>query len=55
MANLLKYLTREIRRPFNRSYAFKRMREYHSNPRSLNETVDWAINFGGGGGQDGLP
>jgi cephalosporin hydroxylase len=49
MTNLLKNLTRAIRRPFNRSFAFKRMREYHASPRTLNETVNWAMNFGGGG------
>ena len=49
MTNLLKNLTRAIRRPFNRSFAFKRMREYHASSRNLNETVDWAMNFGGGG------
>jgi len=49
MTNSLKNLTRAIRRPFNRSFAFKRMHEYHASPRTLDETVDWAMNFGGGG------
>ncbi len=49
MGKALKTLSRTLRIPFNRRFAFKRLQEYHSQPRSLVETVDWAMNFGGGG------
>jgi len=49
MKTPLNKLTRLIRLPFNMSYANKRLAEYHSRPRSLEEVLDWAINFGGGG------
>ena len=42
-------LSRRIRAPFNRRSALRRLREYHASPRSLKETVDWAMNFGGKG------
>lgn len=45
----MKKLSRYLRLPFNRAYAERRLREYHARPRSLEETVDWAMNFGGGG------
>jgi len=44
-----KTLMRNIRRPFNRRSAFKKLAEYHSKERSLDERIDWAMNFGGGG------
>ncbi len=44
-----KTLLRNIRRPFNRRSAFKRLAEYHAKDRSLEERIDWAMNFGGGG------
>lgn len=49
MKPLLKKLSRAIRHPFNVRYAEKRLAEYHARPRSLEEVVDWAMNFGGGG------
>ena len=49
MPKLLKKISRTLRIPFNRYFAFKRLQEYHSQPRSLAETIDWAMNFGGGG------
>jgi len=49
MASLLKRLSRRLRLPFNMRYAERRLREYHSKTRTLNEVVDWAMNFGGGG------
>lgn len=49
MTNTLKVLSRRLRIPFNRRYAFRRLSEYHARPRSLEETVDWAMRFGGGG------
>ena len=45
----LKQLSRTLRIPFNRHRAFNRLKEFHSRPRSLEETVHWAMNFGGGG------
>jgi predicted O-methyltransferase YrrM len=38
-----------LRQPFNKIYAMRRLKEYHSKPRSLDEVVDWAMHFGGGG------
>ena len=49
MSKFLKTLSRRLRQPFNSRYAHRRLREYHSKPRSLEEVVDWAMNFGGGG------
>ena len=49
MSKALKKLSRILRAPFNRRFAFKRLKEYHSQPRSLASTIDWAMNFGGGG------
>jgi predicted O-methyltransferase YrrM len=42
-------LSRRIRAPFNRRWALRRLQEYHAAPRSLEQTVDWAMNFGGKG------
>jgi len=44
-----KTLLRNLRRPFNRRSAFKRLAEYHSVDRSLDERIGWAMRFGGGG------
>lgn len=49
MKPILKKLSRALRHPFNARYAYKRLKEYHSKPHSLEEVVDWAMNFGGGG------
>lgn len=49
MPRYLKQLSRRLRQPFNSLYAERRLKEYHSRPRSLDEVVDWAMNFGGGG------
>jgi len=49
MARFLKNLSRRLRLPANMRYAERRLEEYHSKPRSLEEVVDWAMNFGGGG------
>ncbi len=45
----LKTLSRLIRQPFHARWAFRRLDEYHAAPRGLDEVVDWAMNFGGGG------
>ena len=49
MQRPFKSLSRSLRQPFNRLYAQRRLREYHSQKRTLDEVVDWAMNFGGGG------
>lgn len=46
MNKTLKELTRTLRIPFSRWLAFRRLRQYHARPRSLEETVDWAMRFG---------
>ena len=46
MSKALKELSRTLRIPFNRYFAFRRLTEYHARPHSLEETVDWAMNFG---------
>lgn len=47
--SILKSLSRMIRDPFNRRWAFRRLREYHASPRTLKDAVWWAMHFGGGG------
>jgi predicted O-methyltransferase YrrM len=49
MSKFLKSLSRQLRQPFNTLYAYRRLKEYRSTQRSLEEVVDWAMNFGGGG------
>lgn len=49
MKTVFKKLSRALRHPFNARHAFKRLKDYHAQPRSLDEVVDWAMNFGGGG------
>ncbi len=49
MNTTLKKIGRLIRLPLNASYANKRLAEYHSKPRNLEEVLDWAMTFGGGG------
>lgn len=49
MSRFFKELSRTLRIPFNRAYASRRLKEYHAAPRSLDETVGWAMNYGGGG------
>lgn len=49
MGKVLKQISRNLRAPFNRRTGFRRLQEYHAQPRSLEETVDWAMNFGGSG------
>lgn len=47
--SIFKFLSRLIRDPFNRHWAFKRLREYHTNSRTIEDAVWWAMHFGGGG------
>lgn len=46
MSKPLKELSRTLRIPFSRWLAFRRLKKYHAQPRNVEETVDWAINFG---------
>lgn len=46
MRKALKELSRTLRIPFSRFLAFRRLKQYHARPRSLEETVDWAMSFG---------
>ncbi len=45
----IKHLSRSLRQPFNARYAFRRLEEYHSRSHTIEEVVDWAMNFGGSG------
>lgn len=49
MHPLFKTISRRLRQPANARYAFKRLAEYHAQPRTLTEVVDWAMRFGGNG------
>lgn len=42
-------LTRTLRKPFNRYFAVRRLRQFHEQPRSLEEIVQWAMEFGSSG------
>jgi cephalosporin hydroxylase len=42
-------LTRKFRKPFNRYFAFRQLRKFHERPRSLEEIVQWALNFNSSG------
>ncbi len=46
MNKTLKELSRTLRMPFNRYFAFRRLQKYHAAPRRIEETVDWAMRFG---------
>jgi len=46
MPKALKELSRILRIPFSRYLAFRRLKEYHAQPRSIEEAVDWATHFG---------
>jgi cephalosporin hydroxylase len=47
--NIWRDTLRQLRLPFNRWRALRRLRQYHEIPRSLDEVVSWAMDFGGGG------
>ena len=49
MGSAFKRISRNVRLPINRRQARQRLREYHSSPRTIGETVDWALDFGGHG------
>lgn len=45
----IKQLSRRLRAPLHRPYAFNRLKEFHEKQRSLDEVVDWGLNSGGKG------
>jgi len=47
---ITKKISRSLRAPFDKSKSVKRLDEYLSTKRTLEETVDWALDFNGGGG-----
>lgn len=49
MSRPWKDLSRRLRLPINRWQAMRRLAEYHSRRRDLDDVVDWAMHFGGHG------
>lgn len=49
LKDALKTGSRRLRAPLNRIKSMRRLREFHSQPRDLDDTVYWAMNFGGSG------
>lgn len=49
MPRFFKSLSRTVRQPFNSLYAHHRLKKYHSKKRSLEDVIEWAMKFGGGG------
>lgn len=47
---ILKKLNRAVRAPVDRNKTLRRLSQYHAEKRSLEEVVDWALDFRGGGG-----
>lgn len=45
----VKRLIQRVRMPQQRKAAFDLLKKYHSQPRSIEERVDWAMNFGSKG------
>lgn len=48
--SLLKKFHRAIRAPVDLRKSPKRLEEYHADDHTLDEVIDWALNFKGGGG-----
>jgi cephalosporin hydroxylase len=46
MRDRLKEIRRTLRLPVSRLLAFRRLAQYHARPRTLEDTVEWAMNFG---------
>ena len=44
-----KTFSRKLRLPLHRRWALKRLAEFHSQPRALEEIIWWALHFGGKG------
>lgn len=49
MPRFFKSLSRTLRQPFNSLYAHHRLKKYHSKKRALEDVIEWAMKFGGGG------
>lgn len=49
MLKTIRHWGRILRAPIDRRQAFRRLAEFHGEPRSLEEKVDWAMQFGGRG------
>jgi cephalosporin hydroxylase len=49
LMSAFKELSRVLRAPYHRYFVRRRLRAFHARPRSLEESIDWAMNFGGGG------
>lgn len=49
MIRAIREFGRWLRVPLNRPHAFRRLREFHAAPRTLEETVRWAMHFGSKG------
>jgi len=47
---ITKKISRTLRAPFDKKKSITRLDEYLSEERTLGETVEWALNFNGGGG-----
>ena len=47
---IIKKIARSIREPLDKKKTLRRLAHYHSKERSLDEVVDWALDFKGGGG-----
>jgi predicted O-methyltransferase YrrM len=41
-----KKLSKDLRRPFDKAHAFRKLRKFHASPHTLTEVVDNAIRFG---------
>ncbi|MDX1593662.1 MAG: class I SAM-dependent methyltransferase [Gammaproteobacteria bacterium] len=49
MISTLRDMRRRMLAPYHRADAVRRLIEYHAHERSLEQVVDWAMNFGGSG------
>lgn len=45
MKQVFKHVSRTLRIPINRFLALRKLQQFHSQRRSLDEIVDWALNF----------
>lgn len=45
ISHTLKHISRSLRIPFNRNAAFKKLKEFHAMPFSMDNLIDWAMKF----------
>ena len=45
ISHAFKHISRTVRIPFNRSSAFKKLKEFHAKPFSMDTLIDWAMSF----------